>query len=66
MKRLFNYVVCSIALFVAIVATLSGGLWSLVGLAWSFMLYVSGVAFPSWWKTFWVTNIRILAYFNCL
>lgn len=66
MKKIFNYVVCSVALFVAIVATLSGGLWSLVGLAWSFMLYVSGVAFPTWWKMFWVTNIRILAYFNCL
>lgn len=66
MKRILNYLVCTIALFVAMVLVLSGDMWSLVGLAWCFMLYVSGVAFPSWWKLFWVTNIRILSYFGCL
>lgn len=67
MKRTFNYLVCSLALFVAIVFVLSGSLlWTLCGLAWCLMLYISGVAWPKWWKMFWVSNLRILSHFNCL
>ena len=67
MKRTFNYLVCSLALLVAIVFVLSGSLvWTLCGLAWCLMLYMWGVVYPKWWKMFWVSNLRILAHFNCL
>lgn len=67
MKRTFNYLVCSLAFLVAIVFVLSGSIiWTLCGLAWCLMLYMWGVACPKWWKMFWVSNLRILAYFNCL
>lgn len=67
MKRVLNYLVCSLALFVAIALVTCGSfIWSLVGVAWSFMLYMWGVFYPKYWKMFWVTNLRILAYFNCL
>lgn len=66
MKRTFNYLVCSLALSVAIVLTCSGGWWSLFGLCCDGLLYASGELFPKFWKSFWVSNIRILSYFNCL
>lgn len=66
MKRILNYAVCSVCLFVAIVFICGGGLWTLCGFIWSAMLYMSGEAFPEYWKMFWVSNIKILAYFNCL
>lgn len=58
--------ICTVALFVAMVLVLSGNMWTVVGIAWCAMLYVSGVAFPKFWKKFWVTNMRILAHFGCL
>jgi hypothetical protein len=66
MKNAFNYIICSVALFVAIVLTCSGGWWSLVGLCYDGLLYVSGELFPNIWKSFWLSNIRILSYFNSL
>lgn len=67
MKAILNYIVCTLALFVAIVFVLSGSLvWTLCGLAWCLMLYLWGVAWPKFWRTFWVSNLRILARFNCL
>lgn len=64
--KVINYIVCSTAIMVAVVLLCSGNLWSLVGMLWTGMLYVSGEAFPRFWKTYWITNIRILSYFNCL
>ncbi len=66
MKNVINYLVCTVALFVAIVLTCSGGLMSFAGLCWCGLLYVSGELFPKFWKSFWVSNIKILSYFNCL
>lgn len=41
MKRTFNYLVCSLALFVAIVFVISGSIpWTLCGFAWYVMLYM--------------------------
>ena len=66
MKYFVNYLVCTVALFVAIVLTCSGGWMSFAGVCWCGLLYVSGDLFPDIWKTFWTSNIKILAYFNCL
>jgi len=66
MKSVIIYMVCTMALFVAIALTCSGGWLSLAGLCWCGLLYVSGDVFPNVWKSFWVSNIRILSYFNCL
>ena len=66
MKQVLNYAVCSVCLFVAVILICGGGLWTLCGLAWCLMLYMWGVVCPKWWKMFWVSNLRILAYFNCL
>ena len=66
MKNVIIYLTCTVALFVAIVLTCSGGWWSLVGLCFDGLLYVSGELFPKFWKSFWVSNVRILSYFNCL
>lgn len=67
MKNVINYLVCTVALFVAIVLVLSGSvLWTLCGLAWCLMLYMWGVVCPKWWKMFWVSNLRFLAHFKCL
>lgn len=66
MKAIFNYVVCSILLLVAVVLILSGGFYSLAGLVWCGFLVVSGDAFPSFWRRFWRSNMRILKYFDCL
>ena len=52
---------------VVIVFVLSGSvLLTLCGLAWCLMIYMWGVVCPKWWKMFWVSNLRILAHFNCL
>lgn len=66
MKRVLNYFVCSTALFVAVALVLDGGLWSLCGLVWCGVLYVSGEIWPRFWREFWVSNMRILSYFGCL
>jgi len=66
MKNVIVYLICTVALFVAIVLTCSGGWLSLVGLCYDGLLFVSGELFPKFWKSFWVSNIRILSYFNCL
>lgn len=67
MKRVLNYLACTALLFVAVVLILSGSVaWTLVGFAWSFGLYMWGLAWPNFWKMYWVSNIKILARFNCL
>ena len=63
---IINYLICTVALFVAIVLTCAGGWWSLVGLCLDMLLYVSGELFPKVWKSFWISNLKILSYFNCL
>lgn len=66
MKRVLNYILCSAALFVAVALVFGGGLWSLCGLVWCGVLYVSGEMCPRFWRDFWVSNMRILSYFGCL
>ena len=66
MKNVIIYLVCTVALFVAIVLTCSGGFTTLAGLCFGGLLYVSGDVFPNVWKSFWKSNIKILSYFNCL
>lgn len=66
-KRTLNYLVNLMAIWVAIILIISGSLvWTLCGLAWCLMLYMLGVVYPKWWNMFWVSNLRILAHFNCL
>lgn len=66
MKDIIIYVACSVAFFIGIALTLSGGLWSLGGLVWFFGMYVSGEYFSRIWLRFWIINARILRYFDCL
>ena len=66
MKNVIVYFVCTVALFAAIVLTCGGGFYTLAGLCLSGLLYVSGKLFPKAWKSFWISNIRILSYFRCL
>ena len=66
MKRVLNYLVCSTALFVTVALVFGGGLWSLCGLVWCGVLYVSGEIWPRFWREFWVSNMRILSYLGCL
>ena len=66
MKKILSYSICATGLFVAILLVCGGGLWSWCGLLWCVMLYVSGVAFPSLWRSFWLANLRILSRFDCL
>lgn len=64
--KILNYLICSVALFVAIVLTCSGGWYTLAGLCFGGLLYVSGDVFPNVWKSFWKSNIKILSYFGSL
>ena len=64
--KILNYLICSVALFVAIVLTCSGGWYTLAGLCFGGLLYVSGDVFPNVWKSFWKSNIKILSYFGCI
>jgi len=66
MKNVINYIVCTVALFVAIVLTCSGGWWSLVGLCYDGLLLASGDVFPNVWKSYWISTTKILSYFNSL
>lgn len=67
MKTALNYMVCSTALFVAIMLIASGSLlWTMTGFMWCGGLYVSGLAFPRYWRRFWITNLRILSLMGCL
>lgn len=67
MKTVIIYIVASVLIMVAILMILGGSLlWSFIGFLYSGLLYVSGDIFPSFWRSFWVSNIKILAYFNCL
>lgn len=66
MKKAFNYIVSAVAILVAITLVTAGGLWSLAGFVLGALLYVSGLKFPTWWQTFYKTNLRILAYFDLL
>ena len=66
MKNIIIYVACGVALFIGGVMLFSGGFWSLCGLVWFFMLYISSQTFPAVWRRFYVTNLRILKYFGSL
>jgi len=66
MKRVLNYLACTALLFVAVLFLCGGGLWSLCGFVWCGLLYVSGEIYPKFWKSFWVSNSRIISYFDCL
>ena len=67
MKRIFNYIVCTLSLCVAIACLTSGDvICTFIGFAWCAMLYAWGEAFPKYWRMFWRTNARILAHFDCL
>ena len=66
MKNFLNYMVCSALLFVAVALILSGGLWLVCGLVWSAGLYATSDVLKAMWRRFWVSNIKILNYFNCL
>jgi hypothetical protein len=66
MGAVVNYLICTVALFVAIVLTCSGGWFSVAGLCFDGLLFVSGELFPNVWKSFWISNIRILSYFGSL
>lgn len=65
-KLVFIYLACTAALMVAVFLICGGGWYSMAGLLWAAVLYVSGDVFPDMWKTYWTSNIKILAYFNCL
>lgn len=67
MKTMINYVVCSVALFITIVLVLQSSLMMKVaGFMFAALLYVSGQLWPTFWRRFWITNARILNYFDCL
>lgn len=66
MKTLVNYIICSAALFVAAALVLGGAWWTFLGLLWCALLYISGDLYPTIWRRFWVANMRILRYFDCL
>ena len=66
MKATCIYLACALAIFVGVVLVLCGGLWPVVGLAWFALLYISGLMWPRLWRSFWRSNMRVLAYFNCL
>lgn len=66
MKRVLNYMACGFGLFLAVVFVLGGGLWSLLGLAWCGVLYISGELWPNVWRDFWISNARILKTWGML
>lgn len=66
MKRIINYIVCSMAICTAIFLTTAGGLHSLIGIAVCGLIYLSALKRPTWWKMFYRTNLRILNYFGLL
>lgn len=65
-KDVLNYMACTAAIIVAFVLILGGGWWSLFGLFWCGLLVASGEAFPRAWRRFWIANMRIWRYFDCL
>lgn len=66
MKRIFNYIICSLAISVAVILTTAGGFYSLIGIAVCGLIYLSALKRPTWWKMFYRTNLRILNYFGLL
>lgn len=66
MKRIVNYIVCSMAICAAIILTTAGGFHSLVGLVVCGLIYLSALKCPTWWKMFYKTNLKILNYFGLL
>ena len=66
MRNFLNYVICSFLLLVAVALILSGGWWSMCGLIWSAGLYATSDVFKAMWRRFWVSNTKILNYFECL
>ena len=66
MKEIINYIFCLFLISPIIVLLLSDSiLWILVGIVYTGCLYISSFAFPSLWRTFVKTNIRICKNLNC-
>ncbi len=67
MKKMINYIACTIAISLAVVLILSNNLYLIIaGALWCGVLYLSGKIFPKKWKSYWMCNLRILSYFNSL
>lgn len=67
MKRIFNYIITSMVLFVTIILVTSGGmLQTLLGLGIYGIIWHSMSVMPTWWRMFYRTNLRILNYFGLL
>lgn len=62
--NIFCYLVCTVAICVAVVLTCSGGWWSLAGLCYDFLLFVSGILFPRFWRRCWIVNKKIMSNFK--
>lgn len=66
MKEIINYIFCLILISPIIVLLMSDSiLWILVGIVYTGCLYVGNVAYPSVWRMFIRTNIRICKNLSC-
>ena len=66
MKEIVNYLICFALIFPVIIMLLSDSiLWMLVGIVYTGCLCVSSVAYPSLWRSFVKTNIRICKTLGC-
>lgn len=61
-----NYIISSLLISVTLLAILGGGWWSMGGFIMLVILVFIFSKWPKMWRDFWLTNARILAYFNCL
>jgi hypothetical protein len=60
-----NYIVCTLALSLVVVLCFSGALLpTFIGIVWAVLLYASGRRWPKFWRRFWVTNLRLLHFFE--
>lgn len=60
MKKIINYIVCSLLLAVGILLiTAKNPCCALAGLTWFGMCYAIGLAFPSLWKQYFKSNVRL-------
>ena len=63
MKNIYCYFVCSAALIIGVMLLLFGGVWSVCGLAWLLLCYLSGELFPMYWRRYWaVTRLMLRLY----
>lgn len=62
MKRAINFFINAVAIFVAIVLTTTGGWASLLGVSICGVIGLTVLEFPTWWRMFYRTSMRILNY----